>query len=73
MTALQREIIALRELRTQLKEESKIQPMLLSQALPDIVNYVKENASEDKLVSGYSSQKENIWASTPGGQKCTLI
>lgn len=73
MTHLQREIQALRELRDQLKEEVKVQPVMLSQALGDLVKYVQENEATDRLVSGQSAQKDP-WSSNPKGEgPCAIL
>ena len=69
---LQREILALRELREQLLEEVKLQPMPLSQAIEDMVKFVQENETDDKLVTGVSSQKD-IWAASAKGDGCIVL
>lgn len=72
MTLLQREINALKELRDQLKEEVKVEPIMMSQALGDLLKYVQENEGSDKLVTGQCVGKDP-WSSSPKGDGCIIM
>ena len=43
----------------QLRKEATIKRVLISQAVQDILKYIKERENDDYLLKGFSSQKAN--------------
>ena len=55
MSALQQQKLVVEQLR----KEASIKRVMISQAVQDIIKYIRERESEDYLLKGFSSQKAN--------------
>ncbi|KAH3867409.1 hypothetical protein DPMN_030535 [Dreissena polymorpha] len=71
---MQQEIKNLRETKKQLQEEAKVKPMKVSQALSEMMVFIETNKASDKLVTGFSNNKENPWVDGgAAGGNCLIM
>ncbi|XP_060592585.1 guanine nucleotide-binding protein subunit gamma-1-like [Ruditapes philippinarum] len=71
ITLMAREILELREFREQLLVELHRDPMKCSDAMKELIDYVKQHEDEDRLVKGFQNSKENPFSDQ--GATCVII
>jgi hypothetical protein len=71
---MNQEIEELRELVEQLRIEVKIEPIIVSEAIKDLMNFMETNKESDKLVVGFPTAKDNPFnEKSMGGGGCILM
>lgn len=71
---MQSEIKNLREAKKQLLVEAQVKPIKVSQALSEMMAFMETNKAGDKLVTGFSNNKENPWVDGgAAGGNCLMM
>lgn len=71
-TKMNHEILELRELYEQLRIEVNVEPIQVSDALKDLMQFIEANKESDKLVVGFTSAKDNPFSEANNGG-CIVI
>lgn len=50
----------------QLRKEAAVKPMLVSDAIKDLISYIEANQNSDVLAAGFTNQNENPYKEKSG-------